>query len=530
MKRMKLFASIGILLAMFLTTAACGFFGGIGGGSATLTVLAGSELKDIEPLLDQIERETDVRLEFTYIGTLNGAEELLAGAQYDLAWFSHAKYLAMLDESGLIATEEKIMLSPVVLGVKQSKADAFGWTDNPNVSWRDIAEKAESGELRFAMTNPAASNSGFTALVGVAAAFAGGGDAFNPEDVDQAAMQSFFKGQTLTAGSSGWLAENYIGAQDTLDGLINYESVLLAMNEGMNDAGRLRERLTLIYPQEGIITADYPIMLLNGDQREAYDRLAEYLRTPGMQETLMKQTLRRPAIPGVTLDSRIPDSLLVELPFPSRISVVDTLLFSYLDEQRVPAHAFFVIDVSGSMEGDGIRDLKAAINNLTGLDTSLTGRFSRFRNRERVTLIPFNHEMVDNTTFTIGDVDSQGGDMAQIRGYVETLYADGGTAIYSTLAQAYEMAGQAKAADRNRYYTIVVMSDGENRDGIELRQFEHFYDELPENVQNIRTFAVTFGDADESAMQAIAETTSGRMFDGKKQSLSSIFKQIRGYQ
>ena len=73
--------------------------------------------------------------------------------------------------------------------------------------------------------------------------------------------------------------------------------------------------------------------------------------------------------------------------------MIDALLFSYLDEQRVPAHAFFVLDVSGSMEGDGLNGLKAALNGLTGLDTSLTGRFSRFRGREEITIISFNDQV-----------------------------------------------------------------------------------------------------------------------------------------
>ena len=39
------------------------------------------------------------------------------------------------------------MLSPVVLGVKQSKAEAWGWVDNPDLTWKEVVEKAGSGEL-----------------------------------------------------------------------------------------------------------------------------------------------------------------------------------------------------------------------------------------------------------------------------------------------------------------------------------------------------------------------------------------------
>lgn len=74
------------------------------------------------------------------------------------------------------------------------------------------------------------------------------------------------------------------------------------------------------------------------------------------------------------------------------------------------------------------------------------------------------------------------------------------------------------------------MSDGENTDGDNARNFAEFYRQLPPEAQTIRTFTVLFGDADEAAMQEIADITGGRMFDGTQDSLSLIFKQIRGYQ
>ncbi len=92
-----------------------------------LTVLAGSELSDLEPMLDEIQKNTGVRLQFQYIGTLDGAEQIMAGAKVDLAWFSHAKYLNLMEGSkNLILAQEKIMLSPVVFGIKESYSTC-GW-------------------------------------------------------------------------------------------------------------------------------------------------------------------------------------------------------------------------------------------------------------------------------------------------------------------------------------------------------------------------------------------------------------------
>lgn len=493
--------------------------------AVTLKVLAGSELHDMEPILRDLEATTGIRLQLEYTGSLDGAERLAGGEQVDLAWFSHGKYLSLL-AGPRIAAQEKIMLSPVVLGVRESRARAWGWVDNPDLTWRDIAAKATSGELRYAMTDPSSSNTGFTALIGLASALSGSGEALQPDAIDTAALKAFFAGQTLTASSSGWLAERYLREQDRLDGMINYESVLL----GLNADGQLQEKLVLIYPREGIVTADYPLMLLNPAQRESYQKVVDALRSPRIQQQIMERTLRRPAVATVQLDRRFPKQLLVELPFPNSLAVIDRLLFAYLDEQRRPGYALFVLDVSGSMQGEGIRQLQAALLNLSGADQSLSGRFARFRGRERITLLPFSSDVQAARNFQIDDPAVESSDMRAIRQVVSGLQVGGKTALFSALQQAYRIAAQARTAEPNRYYSIVLMSDGKSNTGLSEAGFWQWWQTLPEAERNIRVFPVLFADADEASMRQVAETTGGRLFDGRTQSLSQVFKAIRGYQ
>jgi Ca-activated chloride channel family protein len=132
--------------------------------------------------------------------------------------------------------------------------------------------------------------------------------------------------------------------------------------------------------------------------------------------------------------------------------------------------------------------------------------------------------------FTIEDAGLDSVEMCRIRAFVAALEAEGGTAIYGSLAAAYQMAADAQADDPNRYYSIVLMSDGEKTEGAELSEFRRFYASLPTEIQRIRTFPVLFGDANRKAMQEIADLTGGRVFDGAQESLSTIFKEIRGYQ
>jgi Ca-activated chloride channel homolog len=516
-----------LLAALSVVAAACSTGVPVPGTSSTktLSVLAGSELKDVEPLLSDLERATGFRLKLNYVGSLDGAERIARGDRSAMAWFSTGKYLALL-QSGRIAAQEKIMLSPVVLGVKHSTAQKFGWTGNPNVTWADIAARAKAGELHFGMTNPAASNSGFVALVGVAEAFAKSGAALDAGTIDPGPLKDFFSGQSLTAGSSGFLSDSYVRAQDALDGMINYESILLSLNAGT----QLHEKLDLIYPRDGIATADYPLMLLDRSQRDAFDKVTAWLRRPDVQTRLMQTTNRRPALPEVRPDSRFPSQVLVELPFPASLDVINRLLATYLDEARPPAHAIFVLDTSGSMEGSRISSLEKAMTNLTGADTSLTGQFAQFRQREEVTIILFNNRVYQTRSFTVSDTRSSSPDLAAIRGFVSTFNANGGTAIYDAVYAAYQAAAAGQRTEPDRLFSIVLMTDGENNAGRDVSRFLSDYRRLPAEVRAVRTFPVLFGEANPGELQQVADATGGKVFDSRASSLSQVFKEIRGYQ
>lgn len=187
----------------------------------------------------------------------------------------------------------------------------------------------------------------------------------------------------------------------------------------------------------------------------------------------------------------------------------------------------FVLDVSGSMEGERLDSLKSSLVVLTGTDQSLTGQFARFRDRERVTLITFNDQVQDQQTFEIKLADPSS--LGAVQEFADGLQADGHTAIYDSLRLAYEQALADQQAEPDRYYTIVLMSDGENNTGQALDDFLRFYRSQPE-AQNIKVFAILFGEADEKEMTELVEATGGRLFDAKKTPLETIFKQIRGYQ
>ncbi len=136
------------------------------------TVLATSDLRDLEPLQEMVLKATGVKLKFQFGGTMESTEAVLSGeTKADAAWFANAKYLLSSPQGqGRVKLQEKIMLSPIAIGVSESDAKKQGW-DKPDakLTWKDIANAAKAGKLNYALSNPATSDQGFMALVGVVA-------------------------------------------------------------------------------------------------------------------------------------------------------------------------------------------------------------------------------------------------------------------------------------------------------------------------------------------------------------------------
>lgn len=520
--------------------------------AAVFKVLATSDLRDAQPLEEMVKKATGVALKFTFGGTMESTEAVLAGkTDAHAAWFANAKYLLSDPQGqGRVKLQEKIMLSPIVVGVNETAAKQLGWTDPAvaaKVTWKTVTEASRDGMLRYALSNPATSNQGFTALMAVVAAASNKAEALSPQDVDRAAIASFLKGYKLPGDNSTYLSEKFIEQQGNLNhqlnAFINYESWLLSLNS----SGKLREKLTLVYPHEGVSTADYPLMLLNDTRRDDYLKVVAYLKGPEAQTWLAKQTLRRPInrdVATAQADLFPKGEMLVELPFSPSRELADGLIDAYLNEFRRPIASTFVLDTSGSMNGAGRRgQLIEAIHYIAGGDNSLTGRLAKLTNRERVWMLPFSGRPGEITPFEVPagrtqakgvqvqqDSEAKQQVLGQVRDYASGLNMTGGTALYDTVLVALEHSlAQRKKAPQYQY-SVVAFTDGENTEGRNLAAFKAAYAQLPEDVRAIPVFMVLFGEAKESDLKDMVQTTGGRVFDARKTPLYAVFKDIRAYQ
>ncbi|WP_374209071.1 VWA domain-containing protein [Kitasatospora sp. A2-31] len=505
--------------------------------AGVLRVLAGSELQDMAPVLEEAQQATGVTVQFAWTGSLDGAEAVSSGradGRYDAIWFPSNHYLR-LDEGAKakLLSETPVMVSPVAVGVRASTLGELGWGDGSKVTWAQLAEAASSGRLAYGMSDPSRSNSGFSALVAVASALSGADAALTEADVQKAtpALKQFFTGQKLTSGSSGWLAQAYTRAErGRVGALVNYESVLLSLNKTLP----ADQQLTVVRPVDGVVSANYPLTLLGSSaqrEREAFQKLTAYLLRDDVQKRISELTLRRPVAAGTAAAPSLPGDRRRELPFPGTRAVADGLLASYQNELRRPSRTVYVLDTSGSMAGDRLASLKRALGGLTGSDDTRGVR--RFRDREEVTLISFASKVKSTRTHTVPPSGSRPGpqeELSAINADVQQLSADGGTAVYSSLEEAYRVIErQQAAAGDDRFTSIVLMTDGESNEGATDKDFRAFYNGLSSAQKAVPVFPILFGDAAKGQLQGIAELTGGKLFDGTG-SLDGAFEEIRGYQ
>ncbi|MFE7553602.1 substrate-binding domain-containing protein [Streptomyces gardneri] len=493
----------------------------------TLQVLASSELADMEPLFEDLRRDTGITLEMDYQGTVEATASLAAGRyRHDLAWLSSSRPFQLLLRKHGRQTESPLststMRSPVVVGLKPEVARRLRRTaPDGQLSWADLADAAAAGTLKYAMADPRSSNSGLSALVGVATAAAATGGALRPEDVSCDRLRGFFAGHKLTVDSSGGLAGAYARAEGGLDALITYESELLALNR----AGTLRAPLEIVYPKDGIVLSDYPLMLLDPARRDAYDRLTAWLRSEAVQRKIMERTLRRPITPDLPRIPILRTPLGNALYFPDDQAVVDRLLADYAAARSGgPTRVLFLLDFSTSMRGERIANLRATFDGLSGADDSRSGKFARFHRGETLTVLRFGGRVLDERSVTYGKAD----DLQRLRGFVADDGFATSTAVWSALDHAYRSAADALAKDSRQRVSIVLMTDGENNAGMSLDTFLGRYAALPPAARAVRTYTVRYGDSDPRELDRAATATGGHMADATGQSLLNAFKEIRG--
>ncbi len=111
--------------------------------------------------------------------------------------------------------------------------------------------------------------------------------------------------------------------------------------------------------------------------------------------------------------------------------------------------------------------------------------------------------------------------LAELNQKVADFQIAGGTDIYRAAAEALEIASGYNL--EKLYAGYHLMTDG--RSNYNYSNFEEVWSQYGEEIP---IFSITFGDADPSQLEELAQISGGRVFDGT-QDLTAAFRSVKGY-
>lgn len=520
---MKRIISLLLLIGLILALAGCEASNG------TLAVLSGSENETLEPIIRQFEKESNVKIEMKYLGSVDIMQELKGGdPQYDAVWPASSTWISLGDTNHLVKYTKSVLTTPVVFGIRDSLAEELGFKGR-QVPVKDILKAINDKKLKFMMTSATQSNSGASAYMGFLYALLGNPDTITKADLQKEDLKKnvreLLSGINRTSGSSGWLKDLFL--KGGYDAMVNYEALIIETNQELIRQGK--EPLYVVYPYDGLVIADSPLGYINkGDSKkeENFKKFQDYLLSDKIQSEIL-QYGRRTGFGGMlgNTDPKVfnPDwgidtkKVLSPIKLPAS-DVIEEALNLYQTQFKKPSVTVFCLDFSGSMAGNGETQVKKAMHTLLEQDLA-KNYFLQSSPDDVIAVVPFSDRIFDTWQVKGNNPDDLNGLLQKI----DSLSPDGGTDIYSPVMTAREFISQANT--EGYIASIVLMTDGNSNTGASFSDLQQLW---ANSKNEIPVFSIMFGDASEKQLGSIADLTRAKVFDSKND-LIGAFRNVRGY-
>lgn len=528
-KNTKVIVIIGLIIAIFLMSTfvnSCSrVFEKIYDNPSDDFVIATSyDYKVFEKDVVKYGKKNGIDVKLKYFGDLDIVDELNANSKnYDGVWISNSMWLYMLDNNYLHSDSKSVGISPIVFGIKKSKAKELGLIGK-DVSNTDIVNLIKDKKIKYVMNSVTQTNTGATAYLGFLTSLAG-----NPEVLTEDMLKdknlidnlkSVFSGVERVSGDETYLNEMFLNSDD-YEAVISSESSLINLNKELKDKNK--EQLYFIYPSDGVAINDSTFAFIDNheDNEEDFLKLQNYLLSEDGQELLENNGIRtwyggvtdKPNKKIFNTDWGINTKEYLNVTrFPSKDMITKSLNL-YIEELRKPTHVVFCLDYSGSMAGDGYNELINAMDYILTYEKASKDslQFSEF---DKITVLPFSDDVMAKWEGT-------GHNTSDLLKNIKDEKPLGATALYDALNQGIKILDK-ESDDYTK--TIIAMTDGEANVG-SFYDLERLY---KRSKNKVPIYSITFGNADESQLLEIADLSNSKVFDGKTDLLRA-FKEVRGY-
>lgn len=487
-------------------------------------IVSSQENQALEDVVTNYAGKKGYNVRFEYAGSLEIMQKLNKGEKYDAVWLSNSIWGYMLDSSVKMTNSKCTNISPVIFGIKKSKAEELGFVGK-TVYTKDIVKAIQDGKLKFSMSNPTVTNSGASAYLGMLSTLAGNPEVLTKEHLENAELKNnlktLFSGMERSSGDEEFLEELFLNGN--YEAVVAYESSIIDINKKLQQNGK--ETLYAIYPVDGVSISDSPLAYIdnkNAEKKDIFEDIQSYILSNEGQK-LLQEKGKRTWYGGTNenVDKSVfnPDwgidtsKYISPIKYPST-EVIKLALNLYQTELRKPVHVVFCLDYSGSMAGEGEEQLKSAMDYI--LTEKAANDFIQFAEGDKIDVIPFNTKVKEAWSVKNGTKTKE------LLEKINKYESSGTTALYPACQKAIEI---IKDEDNNKYnVSVVLMTDGQGNVG-NFKELNQVY----KNVnKQIPVYSIMFGDASEYQLKEIADMSNGKVFDGKKD-LVKAFKEVRGY-
>jgi uncharacterized protein YegL len=351
--------------------------------------------------------------------------------------------------------------SPIVIATRPENREYFN-TTGQRFSWRELfesklsktAKDTDAGYLVYSHASPEGSVTGLDGLLQLTRLASPRHDGVTIESLESdATLKNLERFESVVSNYS--LSEAYLLERTARASTKRIRFTITSEQQlSLYNAQRQPEAppLTGLYPSEGSMWQDYQICTSDADwvtpaHRAALRLLTQLLTSPAGQEGAKSRGFRptrdvevanHPLSSDFGIDIEEPRTSLP--PFDG--ATVDYLLKLWPELKR-PAAVAFVLDNSGSMEGDPLRESKEQLRNI----------IARLSPRDMKALVSFSTTPRIEAPFT-----ASSGAIIQS---LDRLSALGGSAVYEGIRTAIELMSSSELRPYRK--SIFVVTDGEDK-------------------------------------------------------------------
>jgi Ca-activated chloride channel family protein len=474
--------------------------------AADLTLLAAPENAPFEPL---VRRFCDLHHLACVVRYQASADIALAlrdarSLDADVVWPAAALWLDVFDGARRVQDVQSIYQTPVVLGVRLSKARELGWVGRP-VSMAEIRAAVVEGRLRLLAGSAIRSNAGALAYLAML-------QATPPADDGVLGRTVRVRGSDAQVAAVLTQAD---GDAAPFDAMWNQEALIRETNATLRGQGL--DPLYAVYPTEGAPTADAPMAFVSRGQeaqtRQRVRELETYLTSGDAQAEFARQGRRialgaAPLAPADAAWNFDPSRSIPPAQLPAAASIAGAL-DRYQAAARPAAVTAICVDESGPMAGAALAQSQAGLRRLLDPDAMRTA-FASWSPRDHIILIPFQTQV--SATF---EATGAPGDLRGLAAHIAGREPGGDADVYGCAQRALELTHDRAA--RGARAAVLLLTSGRSIDGL-----TQFMDRWRSDGRRVPVILATFGDVDTEQTAELARQTGGGVYDGRRDLLQAL--------